>query len=176
MRALNIRKRKMELALENLQKKIALNPPRILNVVKTILRHEGVTHASLSIVFVTRQRITALNNRFLRRHYATDVLAFDLREFQPNASRIPKEAKRKTISGDIIISTDAAIKNARIYGTGIAHELVLYIIHGILHLLGYGDYKQKDVRKMRKKEIELLEYLEARVEKVLKIKKRSNAK
>ena len=168
MRALNIRKRKMELALENLQKKIALNPPRILNVVKTILRHEGVTHASLSIVFVTRQRITALNKRFLRRYYATDVLAFDLKESQTRVSRIPRKGKGKSISGDIIISTDAALKNAQLYKTDTAHEIVLYLIHGILHLLGYGDYKPMDVRIMRKKELDLLEYLGANIKKVLK--------
>jgi probable rRNA maturation factor len=156
----------MEIALENLQKKAALNPPQILKVAKTILRHEGVQKASLSIVFVTRQRIKALNKKFLHRDHSTDVLAFDLRD----GAFLGRKEKRKlkVITGDIIISTDAAWKNSRIYGTALSQELALYIIHGILHLLGFDDHRSGDIKKMRKKEQEILSCLGAMAQKIVR--------
>lgn len=148
----------MEIAFENLQKKVSLNPPQILKIAKTILLHEGVEKASLSIVFVTRQRIKALNKKFLHRDYVTDVLAFDSSE----------GGRAKQIAGDIIISTDAVLKNAKVYETTPVRELALYVIHGILHLLGFDDHKPQDIKRMRKKEQELLEYLGAKINKILK--------
>ena len=158
----------MEILVENLQKKVALNPPQILKIAKTILRYEGVKKVSLSIVFVTRQRIKALNKKFLRRDYGTDVLAFDLTERKGTARRAPTPGNVKQIIGDIIISTDAALKNARIYKTALSQELTLYLIHGILHLLGFDDHQSRDIQKMRKKEQELLAYLGPTIKGVLK--------
>ena len=145
----------MEILVENLQKRVALNPPQVLKIAKTILQHEGVKKVSLSIVFVTRQKIQALNKKFLHRTYSTDVLAFDARENVSARNR----RKPQEIAGDIIISTDEAFKNSRIYGTALSKELALYVIHGILHLLGYDDHVPTDVKKMRQKEQELLNYL-----------------
>lgn len=65
----------------------------------------------------------------------------------------------KSLSGDIIISVDAAIAQAQEYGTSIAHELTLYIVHGLLHLLGYDDHAPKDIQKMRRKEAQVMNYL-----------------
>lgn len=167
--------RRMEIVFENLQKKVALNPPQILKIVKTVLRHEGVDRASLSIVFVSRQRIKALNKKFLGRGYTTDVLAFDFTECKGTAPacrrgkrRAPTTGKVKQISGDIIISTDAVVKNARTYKTGPSEELALYVIHGILHLLGFDDHKKPDVEKMRRKEQQLLAHLGTTIKSIVK--------
>ena len=157
MAVLNIQKRKMEIAVKNHQKKILLNCPQISKITKTILHREKVSQASLSIVFVTYQKIKALNKKFLKRSYATDVLAFDGRE-----------GKSKDLAGDIIISTDAAIKNTKIYETTLEREIIFYVIHGILHLLGFDDHKPSAIKKMRKKEQELLKYLGTKIKKVIK--------
>ena len=164
----------MEIVFENLQKKVALNPPQILKIVKTILRHEGVDRASLSIVFVSHQRIKALNKKFLGRDYTTDVLAFDLTERKGTAPASPAGGRRtptfgnvKQIVGDIIISTDAVLKNARTYKTELSEELALYVIHGILHLLGFDDHKTRDVKKMRRKEQQLLVLLGTKTKKLI---------
>ena len=156
----------MEITFENYQKKVPLNPSQILKITKTILRHEGVDKASLSIVFATRQRIKALNKKFLHRDYGTDVLAFDLSD---NAvSRQKSQRKPKIVVGDIIISTDAALKNAKTYETALSREITLYVIHGILHLLGFDDHSPRDIKKMRKKEQELLDYLGIKIKTVVR--------
>ncbi|MCK5014083.1 MAG: rRNA maturation RNase YbeY [Candidatus Omnitrophica bacterium] len=165
----------MEIAFENLQKKVTLNPPQILKTAATILRHEGVDNVSLSIVFVSRQRIQALNKKFLGRDYATDVLAFNLSErrgtvpaFRRGKRRAPTVRNARQIAGDIIISTDAVVKNARIYKTGLSEELALYVIHGILHLLGFDDHKTRDIQRMRKKEQQLLMFLGITTKKLIR--------
>jgi probable rRNA maturation factor len=146
----------MELSVENLQKRVALNPLQARKIARAVLHHEGIVTATLSIVFVTRQRIQALNQKFLRRRHSTDVLAFDADD----------RRKADHIAGDIIISTDAALNNSRLYGTTLSKELALYVIHGIIHLLGYDDHRKRDIEEMRKKEQELLTYLGAKAEKI----------
>ena len=140
-------------------------PAPIIKVVKRILKHEGVVNADLSIVFVTDRKIKTLNKQFLRRAYATDVLAFDLSE--ENLSRLRKTkrggGKIKKIKGDIVISVTAALKNSKIYRTLIHDEILLYIIHGILHLLGYDDHSPQDIKRIRKKERSIMNYLKEAV-------------
>jgi len=119
-------------------------------MVKAILRHEGIAAADLSFVFVTDKTIKALNKKYLKRSYATDVLAFDLRQ------DTYFEKKKCPLAGEIIISVETAVKNAKLYHATIQGEITLYVIHGILHLLGYNDHRLKDIKRMRNKERKLL--------------------
>ena len=128
---------------------MAIRPQAIKKMVIHILRREGITRAELSFSFISASQIRSLNQKFLKRSYATDVLAFDL-----------KEAKKKNeLVGDIFISTDAVIKQSKLFKTSLPYEFVLYIVHGILHLLGYDDHSPKDIKKMRAKEFEILKKL-----------------
>ena len=148
--------------IKNQQK--ALSIPRtqtawIKGIVQKILRHEGVrlSRVLLSIVFVTDSQIKSLNRKFLNRLYATDVLAFDLSSAAFSRSR---QKRIKEIEGEIVISTPAAIRNARIFETSPNRELALYVVHGILHLLGYDDHRPLDIKRMRAKEEELMKLVE----------------
>ena len=149
MGASNTPRRRMEVTVKNHQKKI---PPRSLpnpKIVRAILKYLRVKNATLSIVFITRQKIQSLNKKYLHRSYATDVLAFDFTQGK----------KKDGLVGDIFISTDAVLANAKVFKNDVKSELVLYVIHGILHLLGYDDHSAKDVTRMKKKEQEILEYV-----------------
>ena len=160
----------MDIIIENLQTKIPLNTAQARKIIQKIINEERLLVTQLSCNFVSRQRIKQLNKRFLKREYATDVLAFD---FSDQWSVVSGQKKAKSnqplttehlplttrISGDIIISVDAAVAQAQEYGTSIAYELTLYIVHGLLHLLGYDDHAPKDIQKMRRKEIQVMKYL-----------------
>ena len=61
-----------------------------------------------------------------------------------------------SIAGEIFISVDAACKNAPLYNMTVQRELVLYLIHGILHLLGYDDHGPKQIKRMRQREEQIL--------------------
>jgi probable rRNA maturation factor len=153
----------MEIAVENLQK-VFLNLPRITRVTKTILRHEKVRKAEICVVFVSSQKIKSLNKKFLRGDYATDVLAFDFRE--GGACRGLK-GRREGLIGDIIVSVGTAARHARIYQTSLEREIVLCVIHGILHLLGFDDHSLQDVKRMRDKERQILQYVTPLITKIL---------
>ncbi len=93
------------------------------------------------------------------------MLAFDSTGDESIQSK--RKRKPEVIAGDIIISTDAALKNSRIYATALSKEMTLYVIHGILHLLGFDDHTSRDTKRMRKKEQDLLAYLGTRAEKIV---------
>ncbi|MBF0521598.1 MAG: rRNA maturation RNase YbeY [Candidatus Omnitrophica bacterium] len=146
----------MEVTVQNHQKKLSLNCPQITRNATKILQHEELEHATLALVFVTGQKIRALNKKYLHQSVTTDVLAFE--GSGPLGNEKPG-GKRPCLYGDIIISTDAVLQNSRIYRTTPSYELTLYIAHGILHLLGYDDHKKIDIQKMRAKEKEVMEFL-----------------
>ncbi|MFT5169594.1 MAG: putative rRNA maturation factor [Lysobacterales bacterium] len=81
----------------------------------------------------------------------TDVITFDTSD--------QFSSVRGQLEGEIFISTDAARQNARLHKTTEDNELTLYIVHGILHLLGYDDHSKNDIKKMRDKEIQVMTYL-----------------
>ena len=141
----------MEITIKNLQRRIPVNPHRVKRTVATILCHEGVSQTILSLAFVTDPKIQSLNQKFRKRCHPTDVLAFDLRAGKIGASR-----KVKGIEGEIIISTETVFRNSKLYRTTPLQELNLCLIHGILHLLGYDDHGPREIRRMRRKEKELL--------------------
>ncbi len=148
----------MDVRFKDLQKKLPLNASKIIQLSQSILQYEGVDEASLSIVFVSRQRIKALNKKFLHRDYVTDVLAFDLSDDIPLGD--PQKQEKEMLTGEIIISTDAVLKNVKVYQTVATEELCLYIIHGILHLIGFDDHDPKDIAKMRRREKKILNHFD----------------
>ncbi len=131
----------MEILLKDLQRKLRLNQSLIQKIVKEVLSYQKVKQARLSIVFVTHQKIRALNIQYLNRNHTTDVLAFDLNN--QTQSKKATHTRITHVIGDIIISTDAVIKNAKAFKTANSRELSLYVVHGILHLLGYDDHGAK---------------------------------
>lgn len=141
------------------QKKTPLLPSRIKKIVQKILKKEGVRTARLSLVFVTDRVLRDLNKKFLQHDYPTDVLAFDFRERKSFRGKSSRKQVR-CLEGEIVVSTGAACRQARAFHSTPRREIILYIAHGILHLLGYDDQRPRDREKMRKKEREILDYLE----------------
>jgi probable rRNA maturation factor len=96
----------------------------------------------INICFVNNPLIKRFNAEFLKKNSSTDVLAFN-----SSNSKI-----KKVIAADIMISTDAALKQARSFKTTPDYELLLYVAHGLLHILGYDDQTPAQIKLMRKKE------------------------
>lgn len=101
--------------------------------------------ARLSIAVVGNKEMCALNRRFTGRSGDTDVLAFALDEGGPK--RAGRNAGAPPVAGEIIVCASRAAYEARMRGVAAKDELTLYVIHGLLHLLGYDDHSPGD-RKM----------------------------
>ena len=103
---------------------------------------EGVKKSGeITLCFINDSEIRELNLMYLSKNCSTDVIAFD------NSL----DNKEGILLGDIAVSTDTAIRNARIYKTTPSYEIYLYVIHGVLHLLGYDDKTQKERKIMQSK-------------------------
>jgi probable rRNA maturation factor len=94
---------------------------------------------TVNIALVSDDRIRALNRKYRRKNYATDVLSFATNP----ESRIPNP-----VLGDIVIARGVAQRQAREIGHSPATELRVLALHGLLHLLGY-DHERDDGRMGR---------------------------
>lgn len=151
----------MTVTVENLQKRIRLNLNQLLKDVKKVLAHEQIEQAELSVALVTDRKMKVLHQKYLGLNYPTDVLTFDF--LPPKLSKTKQPKKTKSINGEIVISTDMAVKQAKEFHASAESECYLYIIHGILHLLGYDDHRPSDIKKMRKKEAELMNVIKREI-------------
>ena len=93
----------------------------------------------ISIIFCSDNYILDVNQKYLQHDYFTDIITFDY-------------CDGDKISGDPFISVDTVRDNAVEYGTEFADELNRVIIHGVLHLIGYDDHEEEDIKEMRAKE------------------------
>jgi len=79
---------------------------------------------SVSIAFVTNAAIRKVNRIFLKHDFATDVISFPL---------------GTDLFGELVISAEYAAAEAKARGIPVEEELLRYVAHGLLHLLGYDD-------------------------------------
>ena len=103
-----------------------------------ILAEEG----DLNYIFCTDDYLYQMNVEYLQHDTLTDVITFDNSE----------DTADKIIEGDIFISLDRVRDNAQSLNNEEEVELNRVIVHGLLHLLGYGDKTPADERLMRQKE------------------------
>jgi len=121
-------------------------------VARTALRRIGNKECEINLIFVSSQRIRSLNSRYFGRDRATDVIAFPAGD-----DPLRKKGKSRKFLGEVVISSDRAAVNSRIYGFSFMEEVALCVIHGILHLAGYEDSTDKGRSSMRKKENDILQ-------------------
>ena len=109
----------------------------------------GSPEAELGIVFVDDSRIRELNRRYLRRDKPTNVLAFSMTE-----GEFP--ILHPHLLGDLVISVETAERQSNRFGLSAGGMVLLLLIHGILHLLGYDHVRsRKKAREMAEKQKEL---------------------
>ena len=94
----------------------------------------------------------AINQRYLQHSYTTDVLTFDYL-----SSVETRQCLVSTLDAEIVIAPSVAHQNAVLYQTSTEHEIILYVIHGVLHLLGFDDHSPREIVKMRREEKRLMQ-------------------
>lgn len=120
---------------------------KVRKAIRAALHRHRVVGARISVALVNDATMAQLNRKHLGHNGATDVLSFDLRD----------AANEETaIDGEIVMSVDMAVKQARKRGHSVEAELALYAVHGTLHLLGYDDRRKADAARMHAMENEIL--------------------
>ena len=107
----------------------------------------GATEDSLNIVLVDDATVARLNQQFHHREGPTDILTFDY--------------EVGDVTGELVISVEHAVTQAKRFRSTPSRELALYAIHGVLHLHGHDDLSPRPRARMRAAERRLLVRLEA---------------
>ena len=139
----------VEIVIEiaNHQDCLRLDLRRLRTAVRRALRAARVAKARISVAVVDDATIARLNWRYLRHPGPTDVLSFLL-------------DSRAGLEGEVIVSAEAALRSAPHFGLPPRDELILYAVHGTLHLAGYDDRTPQQSEEMRKRETEVLKSME----------------
>jgi probable rRNA maturation factor len=147
----------MPVEIVNLQKKVKVPTRKLRAAVEHTIREELGRDVCVNVAIVTDEKIAELNEDFLERKGPTDVLAFPFGE-----DEAVDEPDR--LFGEIVISADRARAEAKARRIDVAQELVLYAVHGMLHLAGYDDLTAKEAGKMHAREVRILRDLGFTVE------------
>lgn len=127
------------------QQILSLDHRSLSAAIEGVLRGEAIDQADISLAIIDDRRMHELNARYLNHDEPTDVLSFLL------------DSRPGYIEGEIIVSAETAAARAGEFGWSPIDELLLYIIHGTLHLVGYDDCDPADGAAMREREKVYLE-------------------
>ncbi len=121
------------------QELVKLDRPRLREIVRQVMAEEDIKDYEISLAFVDNPTIHGINKRFLEHDEPTDVITF------PYSSG-------KVLVGELVIGVEVALEQARVGEHEVDAELALYVIHGLLHLVGYDDKDAHDRKQMRVRE------------------------
>lgn len=112
---------------------------RLKGFIESIFKKEGKRMSSLNYIFCTDKALLEINKQFLKHDFYTDIITFNLSESEK-------------ITAEIYISVDRVRDNAESLDVSFKSELHRVILHGALHLCGYGDKTKVQKAEMRCKE------------------------
>ncbi len=105
------------------------------------LKKYAKENAEVNIVFVDEKEILRVNKTFLNHHYVTDVISF-------NNERPPFDIGMPWSFGDVYVCYPVARKNAPLFKHTFLQEMMMYAVHGCLHLSGMDDHAPEDRAEM----------------------------
>ncbi len=113
--------------------------------------HWGLSkqHCSLNISFTDDAGIEPVNVQFLQHEGPTDVISFDYLDDYEAEFADPDDP---FVLGELLISLETAQSQAKNYDSSFNDEALLYLAHGILHLCGFDDHEENDIKEMRRAE------------------------
>ncbi len=129
----------MEIHVFNDQKDLVISPASVIALVREVINFEGQPCHEVSIHFVDTPSICSLHDEYFDDPSPTDCISFPLDEDIHEKYRV---------LGDVFVCPEAAIHFVAENGGDLYQETSLYVIHGLLHLMGYDDLGEEE-KKMR---------------------------
>jgi probable rRNA maturation factor len=137
----------------NRQRLAAIDERRVASIADATLGAIGRSGTNLTVAFVRDRFIRELNKKFRGSNQTTDVLSFPAEDDDQNAGGVNFIGAGATHIGDIVISTDTALRQANEAGHPFSREVDELVIHGVLHLCGYDH--ETDNGQMNRLELKL---------------------
>ena len=139
------RRRQPEVTIHKSGTTVRVPRKRIRELVAFAARAEATDIAEVEVAVVGPEEIAAHNRRWLRHAGPTDVISFDL-----------SDAGGLGLCVQLIVCGEVARQEGRLRGTGTQRELLLYVLHGLLHQMGYDDQAIRSAARMRARQEEIL--------------------
>jgi len=137
----------MNVEIANRQESLAVDEPLLRKAIHEIISEAGITSGEVSVAVVTDEEIHVLNRKHLEHDYPTDCLSFVF------------DRSDDSLDGEMIVSADTAVSTAAELDWPAPNELLLYVVHATLHLVGYDDKSDEARRDMRKAERRIMRRL-----------------
>ena len=148
------------LSIEQAHPSRRLDDATLRQVIRHVLTAEGATLVHLSVVLAGHETVRRLNRSYLNHDYNTDVLSFSLRDGpSPDSSGADEQ-----VEGEVYVDLDTAAERHEEFDTSFEQEVHRYIIHGVLHLLGYDDATEPGQETMRQKEDHYLDAIASEID------------
>jgi rRNA maturation RNase YbeY len=135
------------LAIEHDHPALALNEETLGRLIRHVVDAEGATLTHVSVVLSDHATVRRLNREYLDHDYNTDVLAFSLRE----------DPEGDDVEGEVYVDLDTAAERHEEFDASFEREAYRYVVHGVLHLLGYDDATEAGNQAMRSREDDYLD-------------------
>ncbi|MEY4567590.1 MAG: Endoribonuclease YbeY [Planctomycetota bacterium] len=134
----------LDIEIDDQQFALKIDHKRLARVLDKIATDHGFSSGEVSVILVDDETIHRVNRDHLQHDYPTDVISFVF------------EATGSHLEGEILVSTDTAIRESTEGGWDAGEETLLYCIHGMLHLVGMDDIEDVDRQAMRAQEAKYL--------------------
>jgi probable rRNA maturation factor len=156
----------LNVIIANRQRTKKINTRLLRKIVLELFLELKISGGELGINLVAAPEMTAVNETFLQHAGPTDVITFDYADVRGVSSRLPVNGAhgvtRPTLHGELFICVDEAVSQAKYFKASWQAEIVRYVVHGVLHLLGHDDLKPALRRKMKREENRLVRLLAKR--------------
>ena len=137
------------------QDEVAIDVERWSELARAVLTDEK-RHGELTLTFVDRDEIAALNREHMGKEAPTDVLSFPLDALDA-AAEAPGGAGVPVLLGDVVVCPSVAAEQALSHAGTLDDELALLVVHGILHVVGHDHAEAHEAGAMRARELEHLQ-------------------
>jgi probable rRNA maturation factor len=142
----------IKISVYNKQKSLKISSPSVKEVVATTLSFYNASCDEIAIHFISTSSICKLHQEFFNDPAPTDCISFP---YDPAGSP-------GCFLGEVFVCPETARDYVEKKGKDVYEEVMLYIVHGILHLLGWDDLEESDRKKMKKEERRVMKYLKDR--------------
>lgn len=139
----------MHVDVKNSQKDLIIGPERLHPLVEAVLAAEKCVCDEVAIHFVSEKEICKLHKKFFNDPTPTDCISFPM-----------NMGKGYRLLGDVFVCPKVAVVYATKHHIDPYRELTLYVVHGLLHLIGYDDIEDEDRAAMRAAEQRLMRRLQ----------------
>lgn len=128
--------------IEDRQKALPICGLSVSQVVEAVLEHEGHSCDEVCIHFIEQEEIKELHRQYFNDPTPTDCITFPM-------DGVKQKADDFCMLGDIFVCPEVALKYAQKHRQDPYEETTLYVVHGLLHLMGYNDIEDLERDHMR---------------------------